>query len=160
MQHRGKTRNVKLILSVHHHRNWKPQKSTQTWEKSSQKILQWWQSALRWCKIFPRFIHMGINLSDYLTYLLNYHYHTHYSFTGMVTLLLRIATKQNITISGFQHNYFKLHICPFLHSVCFISNVYKQRLFRLVKIFQNLSNRTSQNFVAKQRIFWMVKTGF
>ena len=39
-----------------------------------------------------------------------------------------------------------------LHSVCFINNVYKQRFFQLVKIFQNLNNRTSQNLYVKQRM--------
>lgn len=45
-----------------------------------------------------------------------------------------------------------------VHSVCFISNVYKQRFSGLVKIFKNLSNRTSQDFDAKQYIFQMVDT--
>ena len=39
-----------------------------------------------------------------------------------------------------------------VHSVCFINNVYKQRFFQLVKIFQNLNNRTSQNLYVKQRM--------
>ena len=39
-----------------------------------------------------------------------------------------------------------------IHSVCFINNVYKQRFFGLVKIFENLNNRTSQKFHAKQQM--------
>ena len=39
-----------------------------------------------------------------------------------------------------------------VHLVCFISNVYKQRFFKLVEFFENLSNRTSLFLNAKQHI--------
>ena len=47
---------------------------------------------------------------------------------------------------------FLIYCYSMVHSVCFINNVYKQRFFQLVKIFQNLNNRTSQNLYVKQRM--------
>ena len=53
---------------------------------------------------------------------------------------------------------FKIFLCLPVHSVCFISNVYKQQFFQQVKIFKNLSNSTSRDFDAKQHVCQMVKT--
>ena len=52
----------------------------------------------------------------------------------------------------FKHLFYNRNL-RVLHLVCFISNVYKQRFLGLVKIFRNLSNGTSQNLDAKQRLF-------
>ena len=54
-----------------------------------------------------------------------------------------------LTTKVYHHSELTMEI---LHSVCFINNVYKQRFFQLVKIFQNLNNRTSQNLYVKQRM--------
>ena len=39
-----------------------------------------------------------------------------------------------------------------VHALCFINNVYKQRFLRLVKIFKNLNNDTSQSIQIKQQV--------